>query len=118
MACDHPLGKLGEQLAAEYLLAEGFAILHRNWKAGRKEVDIIAQLNGMVIFVEVKTRSSEAFGMPEEAVNWKKAEHVRKVAERWLERYGSGVKHIRFDILSIFAIPGKSPEILHLEDVF
>lgn len=118
MSCDHTLGKLGEQLAAEHLQAHGYNILHRNWKAGRKEVDIIAERGGVVVFAEVKTRSSKFFGMPEEAVGWKKEEHLRKVAERWLERHGSGVRDIRFDILSIFALPGCDPEILHLEDVF
>lgn len=118
MSCDHTLGKLGEQLAAEHLAAAGYRILHRNWKAGRKEVDIIAERGGVVVFVEVKTRSSTYFGTPEEAVGWKKEAHLRKVAEGWLERYGGGVKDIRFDILSIFAVPGRAPEILHLEDVF
>ncbi|WP_341839644.1 YraN family protein [Chitinophaga caseinilytica] len=118
MACDASLGNLGERLAAEHLSAAGYHILHRNWKAGRKEIDIIAEKSGTVVFVEVKTRSSRFFGMPEEAVGWKKEEHLRKVAEHWLEQNGGGVKHIRFDILSIFAVPGEKPEILHLQDVF
>ena len=118
MSCDASLGNLGEQLAAAHLLAGGYRILHRNWKAGRKEVDIIAEKGGTVVFVEVKTRSSRYFGMPEDAVNWRKEEHLRKVAEQWLEQHGGEVKHIRFDILSIFALPGERPEILHLQDVF
>ncbi len=118
MSSDHTLGKIGEQLAAEHLAAGGYHILHRNWKAGRKEVDIIARKDDTIIFTEVKTRSSKYFGMPEEAVGWKKEEHMRRVAERWLEKYGKGVRQIRFDILSVFLIPGCAPELLHLEDVF
>lgn len=118
MSCDHTLGKLGEQLAAEHLEANGYAILHRNWKAGRKEVDIIARSGKTIVFAEVKTRSSKYFGMPEEAVGWKKEAHLHKVAGHWLERFGQEVKEIRFDILSVFILPGQPPEILHLEDVF
>lgn len=118
MSSDHTLGKLGEQLAAEHLLAAGYTILHRNYKGGRKEIDIIAGKGDTIIFAEVKTRSSKAFGMPEEAVGWKKEAHVRRVAEYWLDRHGRQVRHIRFDILSVIILPGCAPEILHLEDVF
>lgn len=118
MASHHALGKKGETIAAEYLRAKGYHILHTNWKHGRNEIDIIARQGGTLVFVEVKTRSGQLFGMPEEAVNGRKKAHIRKVAENYLERFCPETEDLRFDIVSITLTVNKPVEIMHFEDVF
>ncbi|RPD39739.1 YraN family protein [Chitinophaga barathri] len=118
MASHHTLGKKGEEIAAAYLRGKQYSILHTNWKYGRKEIDIIAKQGDTLVFVEVKTRSGQAFGMPEEAVNGLKEEHLRRVAECYLEQFAPGSSDIRFDILAITITVNNPMEIIHFEDVF
>lgn len=118
MASHHELGKKGEQLAVSYLRQKQYDILHCNWTWGRKEIDIIARQNNTIVFIEVKTRSSQRFGMPEEAVHNRKEEHLLGAADRYLEQYGLQPDAIRFDIISITATAAGLQEILHLEDAF
>lgn len=81
MAEHNELGKLGEQLAGEYLAERGYSILHRNWRYGRYELDIIALKGRVLHFVEVKTRASNVDDFPEENVNRKKIRHLLKAAD-------------------------------------
>jgi putative endonuclease len=118
MASHHILGRKGEEIAVKFLQEKGYNILHTNWKHGRKEIDIIARYKGTLVFTEVKTRSGQAFGMPEEAVNGIKEAHIRYVAENYLERFQPKIEALRFDIVSITFIAGNPMEIIHLEDVF
>lgn len=118
MASHHTLGKKGEEIAADFLRGKQYSILHTNWRSGRKEIDIIAMQGQTLVFVEVKTRSGQLFGMPEEAVNRPKEEHLRKVAEHYLEHFMPHAEEVRFDIVAI-TLTGNNPmEIIHLEDVF
>lgn len=118
MASHHELGKKGEELAVSYLRQKQYEILHCNWTWGRREIDIIARHEGTIIFIEVKTRSSQHYGMPEEAVHHRKTEHLLLAADRYLEQYGLQPDAIRFDIISITATAAGLQEILHLEDAF
>ena len=118
MASHHILGKKGEEMAVKFLRGKGYIILHTNWKHGRKEIDIIARQAGTLVFVEVKTRSGQAFGMPEEAVNGIKEAHIRYVAENYLERFRPSIEALRFDIVSITFCADNPMEIIHFEDVF
>ena len=91
--------------------------MHTNWKAGNKEVDIIALKDGILVFTEVKTRRNYDFGYPEEAVNAKKQQHIKLVAEAFCnehKEYGD----IRFDVISILLKGATVEEIVHLEDAF
>ena len=72
MALHNELGKLGETLAANFLQANGYTIVERNWRVNRIEIDLIARLDDTLIFVEVKTRSSDYFGSPEVFVTKRK----------------------------------------------
>jgi putative endonuclease len=72
MASHNDLGRRGEEIARDYLENLGYGILKMNWKYGRAEVDVIANQQGVIIFVEVKTRSSVDYGMPEDFVSRKK----------------------------------------------
>lgn len=117
MAQQQAKGKLGEDLAAEYLLQKGYTLLHRNWRNSRQEIDIIAQTGDILVFVEVKARSSSAFGAPQDFVDYKKEAHLEKASLAYLENSGHNGE-IRFDIIAIqFNKKGKA-DIQHIEDAF
>lgn len=117
MAQHNQLGKEGEQMAAEYLVQRGFALLHRNWRYAHFEIDIIAQKGGLLHFVEVKLRSTNKFGYPEESVTKQKFRFLLRAADQFLF-LNPQYKHICFDILSITATPGSPPEFFLIEDVY
>ena len=118
MASHQELGKKGEEIAAAFLLGQGHVMLHRNWRHGKKEIDIISREHNLIIFTEVKTRSSTAFGWPEEAVHTQKQALLEDAASCYLERFTPEMDDIRFDIIAInFHISGKY-ELKHLKDVF
>ena len=109
-------GKAGEDLAARFLLEKGYQILSRNYRFKRSEIDIIAQKDNCLVFVEVKWRSTDAFGYPEEFVNEKKAAKILEGADQYIyEANWNG--NIRFDIVAIRQINGQT-EVLQIEDAF
>jgi putative endonuclease len=110
-------GKTGEGLAAEWLSANGFTIIQRNWRHLRYEVDIIAGRNSILHFIEVKTRRSLTFGNPEESVSRKKLEHIMEGAAGWLHRWPA-YRRVQYDVLAITLQKNTSPEFLLFEDVY
>jgi len=110
-------GKKGEQLAADWLTANGFHILHRNWRHGRYEVDIIAAKDNAIHFVEVKCRKSGVYGSPEQSVSRKKIEHLLQGAQGWLLNYG-GLTRIQYDVLAITLRKNAAPECVLFTDVY
>lgn len=107
------LGKEGERLAANFLMQKGFEVVYRNFRYRRAEIDLIVRREDWLLFVEVKTRSSSAFGEPEEAVTAKKVRMMYDAAEEYI--YSIDWKgHVRFDIISVKL--GNPPEIIHFED--
>lgn len=110
-------GKYGETEATEYLRHRGFQILFRNWRFKRYEIDIIAEKNNVVHFVEVKTRSSLKFGYPEGSVTKKKFRCLQNAAAAYQNLHPQ-VKNIQFDVLSILVQKGKEIEFFFIEDVF
>ncbi|MEC5144673.1 YraN family protein [Chitinophaga sp. 212800010-3] len=110
------LGKQGEIIARAYV-AQYCKILHVNWKSGKREIDIIAEKNGHLFFIEVKTRNTNRFGWPEEAVNGRKQEHIRSVATDYLHHFNLSPATIRFDIIAI-TFQEKEYELVHFRDVF
>lgn len=109
------LGKKGEKIAAAFLEEAGYKILQANYRAGRGEIDLIVQNNDLLVFVEVKARTSVNFGFPEEAVTKKKAEKLIETATVYLEER-SWDGPIRFDIVSVDL--SKKGEVMHFEDAF
>lgn len=108
-------GNYGEQLAVDFLQASGYEILERNYRFRHAEVDIIAQQNNLLVFVEVKLRSDRAFGEPEAFVSPVKEEKILQAAEHYmLDKDWKG--DVRFDIISIVTMP--TIEIAHIEDAF
>ena len=108
-------GKKGEAIAADYLEQKGFKIIARNYRYKHSEIDLIARNNNFVIFVEVKTRNSSAYGEPEAFVNSHKAAKILEGAEHYTF-VNKWEGNIRFDIVSVK--PGNPPEVVHFEDAF
>ncbi len=102
-------------MAADYLKNAGYEILERNFRSGRIEIDIIAKAGDKLIFIEVKTRTGEIFGHPEEAVDEKKQDSIETCAEEYLLDTGWQGK-IRFDIIAV-NLNHKNP-IFHIQDAF
>lgn len=114
----HAWGKRGEDLAHRYLQAQGCVILARNHRTrgGTAEVDLIARDGSALVFVEVKTRASELFGTPEEAVDAEKQTRIVKGAADYIHRTGESWDHARFDIVSVLF--GEQESIRHHRDAF
>lgn len=114
------LGQWGEELAAEHLVASGMQVLARNWRCPQGELDLVARdVDGTLVFVEVKTRSGTGFGEPAEAVGRVKASRLRTLACRWLlEHRPPGATELRFDVVGIVRRPGQAPQITHLREAF
>lgn len=112
-------GNEGEELAAAYLVSKGYTILERNYHFKHAEVDIVAYDNeAYIVFVEVKQRSNNRYGEPEEYADRAKMENVYKAAEAWIyERKMEGAP-VRFDVISILHPPDEAPEIKHFENAF
>jgi putative endonuclease len=116
------VGRYGEQLAAEHLEAAGLEILARNWRCRAGELDIVAREGDVLAIVEVKTRSSLAYGAPAEAVGRAKSARIRQLALRWImaqRELGEPVfwSAVRFDVVSV--VRGRSGvELTHLPGAF
>ena len=117
MAKHNETGIKGEEIAEKFLQTKGYKILHKNWTHDKKEVDIIAIKDHLLVFVEVKTRANTQFGFPEDAVNEIKQEHLRVAAEEFLHRHPEYTE-IRFDIISVILSNGHEKEVVHFEDAF
>jgi putative endonuclease len=116
MAEHNELGKLGEDLAVEYLKKNGYKILNTNWRFQKAEIDIIAQIENTLAIVEVKTRSSLEFGMPQDAVKPKKIQLLVKAVDAYVSERDLDM-NVRFDIIAIHK-EEKSFAIEHLIDAF
>ena len=110
-------GSSGELLAAEFLERLGFKILERNYRFERAEIDIVAGDGDELVFVEVKARTSESFGSPEDSITPQKEEQIRDAAEGYLLEHEIDDTICRFDVVAIEFVNGK-PEIRHIRDAF
>lgn len=116
MAKHNETGKQGEAEAAEYLRNKGYDIVARNYRHQHAEIDLIAQKGKLLIFAEVKTRSSTYFGNPEEFVNYTKARLIMRAAEHYI--FAQNWPHdVRFDIVAV-TMAGNELRIKHVEDAF
>jgi len=112
------LGNWGEKIAAEYLLEKGYLILERNYRSSYGEIDLIVQIDKVTVFVEVKTRSSNRFGYPEEAVTRAKMEHLSSSAQAYLQTHPEISGDWRIDVIAIARSRGVLPEeIVHFENI-
>ena len=112
------LGIRGEKAAAQYLTRKGFEIRDRNWRCQAGEVDIVAEEEDALVFVEVKTRASCEHGFPEEAVDAKKRRRYELIASYYLKDHEVGDKAVRFDVVSILAVAPERAFLRHYRNAF
>jgi putative endonuclease len=112
------LGEWGEKVAAEHLVAEGMVVLDRNWRTASGEIDIIARDGDAVVFCEVKTRRSLAFGDPSEAVAGLKSKRLRVLAMQWLALAKIRPCEVRFDVVKVIVSRSSGPLINHERGAF
>lgn len=111
------LGINGENYATRYLVGAGFEIVTRNWRCPEGEIDIIAVDGPTLVIVEVKTRTSTAYGSPLEAVTWRKADKIRGLAARYMREAGRRGP-VRFDVISILMPNSDRPQLEHVRAAF
>lgn len=111
-------GKAGENFAAKFLEKQGFKIIQKNWRFSRLgEIDIIAEDKNTLVFIEVKTRSSNLFGHPLESVDEKKFNKIKKLAEIYLnQNANNNYDGFRFDLVGILL--KKSPEVTYFKGIY
>jgi len=108
------LGRYGEDLATEYLESLGLVVLDRNWRCDVGELDVVARDGQTLIVCEVKTRRSERFGAPVEAVSPRKMRRMRILAIRWLDEHEVHAPEIRFDVVGILQPVSGRPVLTHI----
>ncbi|MGO4531368.1 YraN family protein [Paenibacillus sp. 2TAF8] len=113
-------GKIGEEEACRWLLGQGYCILQQNWRCRSGEVDIIASFEDLLIFVEVRSRSSNSgFGTPQESVDQRKMLQVRSTAAVYMQMSGEHRRQIRFDVIGVIINHlGEIISVNHLENAF
>ena len=117
MAAHNELGKWGEEMAARYLLDNGYAIIERDWHYQRRDLDIIASKDGILIIVEVKTRHNTAYTLPEEAVGYEKAKSIAISSNAYVKTHRINMP-LRFDIIAVTGSPDSDYTIKHIPDAF
>lgn len=116
MSDSSEMGARGEELAAGYLRQKGYTIRDRNWKSGRTEIDIIAENDESIVFVEVKSRSSDYQVNPLDAVNVPKQRTIIFAASNYINR-NSIAREARFDIITVI-FRGSDWELDHIENAY
>jgi len=116
MAKHNDLGKLGEQRARTFLEQNGYIVLDTNWTSGKNELDIVAQKDGMLVVIEVKSRSTSYFEHPKDAITVAKIRRIVEATNDYLSQKSLDLE-VRFDVISV--LPNNNDfEIEHIEDAF
>jgi uncharacterized protein (TIGR00252 family) len=110
------MGVWGEELAVAYLREKGYIILERDWHSSHRDIDIVAQKDDYIVFVEVKTRRNRDYADPLQAVNYQKRKNLRRAINHFIH-YRNFDNPWRFDVITIVGtMDGTMPEIDHIED--
>lgn len=117
MAAHNELGFWGEQMAAEYLERKGYRVLRRNWRCGRRDIDIVATDFATLVIAEVKTRRDNSLTEPETAVDRQKIKSLALAADIFIKEQNTDMP-VRFDIISVTGTPSTGCRINHIEDAF
>ena len=107
------LGARGEAQAAAWYEANGYEVVDRNWRCREGELDLVVRRQRTIVFCEVKTRTTSAFGHPEESISHDKRDRIRRLAARWLDESPVRARQIRFDVAAIL-----DGELLVIEGAF
>ncbi|QQL48742.1 YraN family protein [Mucilaginibacter ginkgonis] len=116
MAVHNDLGRRGEAIAKAHLESLGYEILEENWTHGKLEVDLIAYKNGIIVFIEVKTRTGTGFGQPEDFVDDRKQKLLAEAADEYIYLMNHK-SEVRFDIVSVL-LKAEEYKLNHIEDAF
>jgi len=116
-AARQAFGELGERIAERWLRRQGGRIVQRRFRSGHRDIDLVAERDGLVAFVEVKARRGQRFGDPVEAVNWKKQRELGRSARVWIARHGRAPEAYRFDVIGVL-VAGPSVRVRHIENAF
>jgi putative endonuclease len=111
------VGRSGEAAVARWYRSAGYEVLDRNWRVREGEIDLVAQRDGTLVFCEVKTRRSTAYGLPIEAITARKQQRLRVLASRWLDAHDHRPREIRFDVASVMP-NGHGWDVAVLEHAF
>ncbi len=111
------LGRRGEDAACDLYRRLGFQVVERNYRAGRGEIDLVARRGDTIVFCEVKTRRTDEWGVPSEAVDAAKQARLRKLAAAWLAERRPGYVDVRFDVVSVIVRGGRA-DVTHVPDAF
>jgi putative endonuclease len=114
-AHNRKVGQWGEQAAERYLSERQYQILEKNARTARGEIDLVAQLGDVTVFVEVKARTTRSFGLPEEAITPRKLAHMLAAAALYAAEHE--IDHWQLDVIAVEGIPGVTPRIEHFENV-
>jgi putative endonuclease len=111
------VGAYGERLAAQLLVDEGMVLVDRNWRCDRGEIDLVLRDGDVLVFAEVKTRTSAAYGHPLEAISPTKGERLRQLAACWVEQHGASPGGMRIDLIGVLVAGGGAPSVEHVRGV-
>jgi putative endonuclease len=115
MKHNQEIGKWGEQAAADYLCQRGYQILDKNARTPFGEIDLVARLDTLTVFIEVKARTTRSFGLPEEAITPRKLTHMLACAEHYAAEHE--IDSWQLDVLAVEGRPGVTPRIEHFENI-
>lgn len=115
----HSLGRWGEHHAARFLERRGWTVVCRNYRFGRREVDLVVRRGAVLAFVEVKTRAGEGFGQPTEAITWRKRREIEAVAAHFLATRAPSQTQVRFDAVAVTLLARGGPvRVEHVPDAW
>ncbi len=112
------VGGYGERVAVAHLVAQGMQLVERNWRCARGELDAVLRDGEVLVVVEVKTRRGNGYGLPAEALGYRKVARLRRLAALWLAEHPVGASEIRFDVVSVWPQPRGAARVEHLRGAF
>ena len=110
-------GELGERIAERWLRRRGWRVLQRRFRNGHRDIDLVVERDGTVVFVEVKARKGAEFGGPVQAVNHRKRKQLERSAMVWIDRHGRDMESYRFDVVGVL-VDGAAVRVCHVENAF
>jgi putative endonuclease len=116
-AARQAFGELGERIAERWLRRDGWVVVNRRFRNGRRDIDLVVRRDQTVAFVEVKARKGDDFGGPVEAVNWRKQRELARSAQVWIDRHGQAAEDYRFDVVGVL-VQGERVRVRHVPGAF
>jgi putative endonuclease len=116
-AARQALGEVGERIAERWVARRGWRIVSRRFRSGHRDIDLVAEDEGTIVFIEVKARRGATFGGPVAAVNWRKQRELARSAKVWIDRHGRPTEAYRFDVIGVL-MDGQLVRVRHVPNAF